>query len=361
MNEKTNGSVPPWLAELGIKPGGFFTDSKLRAKRAMKSGCFSGAARVHICLGLHTMGYQQERAVKMEAGKQVPLTPTDIAAETGLKKQNIRRILEDLEAAGLAAVEGSTKGRILIYAWAVPRAPKLPPKPVENGNQIDYHFGDSSNGINKLEAVKLLKPLFARFRIQLSDDMVITHDYLSAVGAALRDYQKAQMVLKEALNGNQPPERINKEERNERNIERNGGVPPPPPLPSVVEKADEDEPPTSTDVALRIPAPPTFEDFKTLYPPQALDAPKAKPLFDAKSPPEKAKCIERLLVYRQSLRWVQDPQYVPLASTWLRSAYEEPPPPLMDFAAQKENGKAAEKGRQIERVAALAKAMGRRT
>lgn len=234
----SNGKVAPWLADLGIKPGEFFTDSKLRARRAMKSRCFSPAARVHICLGLHTMGFHQERAVKMEASKQVDLTPIDIAAETGLQKQNIRRHLEELQAVGLAAVEGWTKGRVVIYAWAIPRPVEAPAK-AKNGNQIDYHFDDRSNVINKLEAGKLLRPLLARFRIQLPDKMVITQDYLSTVKDALRDYQKAKMVLTQALNGNLPADASNKEERNERNIERNLSVgrsesvveePPPPPI-----------------------------------------------------------------------------------------------------------------------------------
>jgi hypothetical protein len=63
----------------------------------MQSKCFAPAARVHICLGLHTMGYQQELAVTMEAGKRIPLTPTQVAAETGLKKQNVRPAMLELQ------------------------------------------------------------------------------------------------------------------------------------------------------------------------------------------------------------------------------------------------------------------------
>jgi len=53
----TRGKVPPWLAQLGVKAGGYFTDSKPRAKRAMTSSGFSPATRIHIYLGLATMGY----------------------------------------------------------------------------------------------------------------------------------------------------------------------------------------------------------------------------------------------------------------------------------------------------------------
>ena len=74
----TNGHVPEWLAVLGIKPGEYFTDSKLRWKRAMKARCFSPAGRIYACLALHTAGFQQELAVKMESGKKVPLRPADV-------------------------------------------------------------------------------------------------------------------------------------------------------------------------------------------------------------------------------------------------------------------------------------------
>ena len=75
-----DGSVPPWLDELGVKSGGYFIDSKARGKRAMTSKMFSPAARIHICIGLATMGFQQELAVKMKNGKRLPLTPADICA-----------------------------------------------------------------------------------------------------------------------------------------------------------------------------------------------------------------------------------------------------------------------------------------
>ena len=39
----TEGGVPPWLARLGVKSGGYFIDSKARAKRAMTSKAFSPA------------------------------------------------------------------------------------------------------------------------------------------------------------------------------------------------------------------------------------------------------------------------------------------------------------------------------
>ena len=74
----------------------------------------------------------------------------------------------------------------------------------------------------------------------------------------------------------------------------------------------------------------TWETFTKLYPPDHMDGPKARPLFAAFKPAQKKRCIARLLVYLSSDRWKKSPQYIPLASNWLKSAYEEPPPPFYE-------------------------------
>jgi hypothetical protein len=205
-----NGKVPAWLAELGIKEGEYFCGSKLRAKRAMKSKCFSPAARVYLCLSLHTEGFQQELAVKMVAGgKREPLTPVDIAAESGLLKQNVRPALNELEACGLAEIKGSTKGRIEVYARALPQTPN----PQKNGNARHYHFeGLSPQVLSFLH----------RFKIRLPENFQPSEAYFAAVEEAARHYKEAEMVLRAALKGNGAGECINKEERNEIEPERNG-------------------------------------------------------------------------------------------------------------------------------------------
>ena len=114
-------SVLGWLEALGVKDGDWFIDTKHRARRAMKSACFSPPARIHICLGLATMGFQQELAVKMEGGQQVPIQPVDVCALTSLKLNHFREHINWLEAYGLAKCEGWTKGRVKIYSWAIPR------------------------------------------------------------------------------------------------------------------------------------------------------------------------------------------------------------------------------------------------
>ena len=71
--------------------------------RETKTPRLSEAGRVWCSLGLHTEGFSQERAVKVvrtritPAGLKEPIlapwTQADIAAETGIKKQNVARAL----------------------------------------------------------------------------------------------------------------------------------------------------------------------------------------------------------------------------------------------------------------------------
>lgn len=84
--------------------------------------------------------------------------------------------------------------------------------------------------------------------------------------------------------------------------------------------------------------PGTWETFTKLYPPDHLDGPKARPLFAAFKLAQKKRCIARLLVYLSSDRWKKSPQYIPLASNWLKSAYEEPPPPFYEAGGKEKKG-----------------------
>lgn len=247
-----NGRVPEWLAALGIKEGEYFVDSKLRWKRAMRSKCFSNEARVYACLSLHTMGFQQELAVKMEAGKKVPLTPTDIASETGLPRKHIREDILTLKRAGLADIKGSTKGAVEIYAWASPR-PEIEGEDEGEGNV------NCPLARGQYSPPEWLNSLYKRFRINVPEGFVPSRGYIEAAEAAARGFKEAEtlliqalkategdnleaeeldapetrdsrgdkeaeMVPSRALKGPLAPERIYKEERNEINIERNGDV-----------------------------------------------------------------------------------------------------------------------------------------
>jgi hypothetical protein len=82
----------------------------------------------------------------------------------------------------------------------------------------------------------------------------------------------------------------------------------------------------------------SYHTFKHLYPVDRLDEPKARPFFESLSATEKRICIERLQVYLQCDRWIdQNGRWIPLASNWLKSYQAEPPPVL-----RKDTGRASE-------------------
>jgi DNA-binding transcriptional ArsR family regulator len=109
-----------------IESGAYYLNPKARCHRVMREPLSSEANRVHACLELATMGFHQELAVKLDHGRKVPLTPRDIAQQTGLKLQNVSRGLTELEACGLAERRGkgdSRNSKFVIYSWALPRKP----------------------------------------------------------------------------------------------------------------------------------------------------------------------------------------------------------------------------------------------
>jgi hypothetical protein len=219
-SEGVRSKVPDWLAALGIKEREYFTTSKLREQRASKARCISEAGRVHACLGLHTMGYQQQLAVKMKGGQRVPLSPADVATETGIRRDHVIRAMAQLKIWGLVDWEGSTKGQMKMYAWAVPR----PVIRKEDCTQVGYNP----------EIPPFIVSLLKRYKIKPKVDFVPAHGYITAVEEAARvvdeasrAVKEAEIVLKRVLNCTHAreelypnSERIYKEERNERNEER---------------------------------------------------------------------------------------------------------------------------------------------
>jgi hypothetical protein len=203
----------------------------------MTSNGFSPPARIHICLGLATMGYQQELAVKMEGGKRVPLTPVDICAATGIRRENFRRHMAELEGCGLAECKGSTKGRVEIYAWAVPRTVDVKKIVIARDDNFSWCPSD-------------LTPILKHYRIRFPDDFVIARDDISELERLARMTIQAESSLRAYAHGLRARGRPNNEERNGRNIGKNGGaigrqvapVPPetgeptypPPPVPAEV-------------------------------------------------------------------------------------------------------------------------------
>jgi hypothetical protein len=208
---ESNGQVPAWLAALGIEPGEYFTGSKLKLKRGMKARCFSEAARIWCCLGLHTECFRQELAVKLVGNKRVPLQPVDVAAETGIKKQNIRRGMLQLRAWGLGEIEGEEHHEVKLYGWCNPR-PVIPEEVISR----DY-LG--------LEPVpEQWRTLFRRFKVRPAAGFEFARDYLDEIECAARDYQKAAEVLKSVLGRSRAGDPIQRKERNSETNNNSEGI-----------------------------------------------------------------------------------------------------------------------------------------
>lgn len=181
--------IPQWLVELGLKNGEYYLDSKPRARRAMKAACFSPAARIHICLGLATMGFQQELAVSLQGNKRVPIQPADICQMTGLDRRHFREYMNDLEAMGLAKSEGWTKGRFKLYSWAIPR--DVDPKKIVPRAGTIY--------IGSLPPD--LAPLLNHYRVRLPKDFVPSAGTISELERLARATKDAELSLRAYVKG----------------------------------------------------------------------------------------------------------------------------------------------------------------
>src|ERR1019366_1102366 len=74
--------------------------------------------------------------------------------------------------------------------------------------------------------------------------------------------------------------------------------------------------------------------FKDAYPRQRFDEANAKRIFDDLNRAEQDTVLARLPLFLGCERWQQTPQYIPLASNWLkRKEYASEPPPLLAIAA----------------------------
>jgi len=303
--------VPEWLATLGIKEGDYFTDSKPRARRAMKSACFSGPARIHIYLGLQTMGFQQELAVKMEAGKRVPVTPADVCAATGIDRRHFRQYMNCLESMGLAKIEGWTKGRFKIYSYAVPR-PVDPQKIVTAA--VTSFAGCSPE----------LSSLLKRYRIHVPKDFVTSPVTIQELQRLAEVTKQAELSLRQYIECHRDGAAYKEERNGKKHIERNH------PSSSAVRsdkpKAEEED---RRDL---------YQEFKSAYPVEHFDEGKTKPSFKAKPKPEQRRVLERLQIYLSCDRWKDDEgRWIPFASKWLQSYDSDPPPALQKAKATATN------------------------
>jgi hypothetical protein len=123
-----------WLADLGVKPGEFQVETKARLRHAMLQAGWPDRQRVHACLTLYSMGFNQEEAVKMErGGVMAPLRQVDIANETGIDIKSVHRCVVELEAEGWLkrlpadGKDGLRKGEVKIVCYVIPRKVKAAP------------------------------------------------------------------------------------------------------------------------------------------------------------------------------------------------------------------------------------------
>ena len=189
---------------------------------------------MHACLELATMAFKHEKAVKMTRQGLVPLTPADLAEQTGLSKQHVRRALAELEALGLAERRGVNggplhKGRVEIYSWAVPREPKE-----ENGSHARLPFPSWV----PLDSWASLLSLANRLRIEIPQEIGSARDSLLPEGEEIaRRLQEDEMVARAFLERVRAQGAHNKDEITERTIEKE----PPPTSPPVLVPEPEPE------------------------------------------------------------------------------------------------------------------------
>jgi hypothetical protein len=90
------------------------------------------------------------------------------------------------------------------------------------------------------------------------------------------------------------------------------------------------ETPTAEPAHQPPPAVPTFEEWKQLYPKDHLDEQKSDQIFNTLSQADKIKATDGLLTHLGCERWLHAPNYIPLASNFLkRREYNYSPPPLL--------------------------------
>jgi hypothetical protein len=343
MGQTTGGStgsgrVPEWMAAAGLKEGEWYIDSKLRARRAMTSKCFSPAARLHIWLGLATMGFQTELATKMEAGKRVPASPTDACAATRIRREHFRKHFQELAAMGLAECRGSTKGRVELYGWAVPRPVDVKKIVPETVTIFDGCPPD-------------LAPLLKRYRINFPPGFVTDSATISELQHLAQVTFEAELSLRNYADCLRGRASLNKEESNGKEPMKVTGPPPPPNGSDTVgsrpAKADEEDP------AVLVVESSQYATLKTLYPQQRFDEPTVKPLFESMGVAHQAHVNQRLKVYLNCERWQaslreDNGQYIPLASNWLPKCDAGPPPRLRKKTDVQQDDDAAKIQRQAE-------------
>ena len=130
-------NVPEWLEALGIGSGEWQLKPKPWLRRVMVDESWPDKARVWACVSLHTFGYSSEVAVTMDRGKPRLLTRADVAKETGMAGNRVRRGLVALEADGwlrrqsASGKEDLERGDIEIHVYGTPKPAQSNPEALD--------------------------------------------------------------------------------------------------------------------------------------------------------------------------------------------------------------------------------------
>lgn len=202
---------------IAIPAGEYYVNVKARTKRLMRNSLSSDARRVYACLETATMFWRRELAL---ANNGDPLTPSDIAEQTGIVKQHVTAALRELEEQGLAERRSDDggelrRGHILIYSWATPQPPREEesnPAGLQSSSQFPAWVPESWNP---------LKPIFKRLRVRLNTELVTARDSILEEGAEIaRRYEQAEKDLRALLERVSAQPDLYKEERKKRKTEK---------------------------------------------------------------------------------------------------------------------------------------------
>ena len=140
--------VALWLEAVGIGVGEYQQDPKPWWRRGMVDPTWPDKIRVFCCISLHTAGYGSEVAVIKDCGKARLLTRADIARETGLPGNRVRRGVAALESDGwvqrrsASGKEDLERGDIEIHVYGTPKAPQAILEPQDAKEEPVASFPD---------------------------------------------------------------------------------------------------------------------------------------------------------------------------------------------------------------------------
>jgi hypothetical protein len=188
------------------------------------------------------MAFQQELAVKLGPDKKrIPVQPSDVCENTGIDRRHFREYMDCLESQGLAKIEGWTKGRFKLYAYAVPQSL---PSTDDVTRAVTLFAGCSPE----------LDTLLRHYRVRIPSDFVPDPVTIAELERRARVTKEAEMSLRQYAkchcNGSAYKDERNREKQEEETSSSN-------PLKVQVEPTTTVPPPEPTEPRIEpIPAEP---------------------------------------------------------------------------------------------------------